>query len=185
MSDEDDELYLVQMYQFLSRITRKYAKDKEHHFFKWFFNLSPMYRRTTGRLLYVSPGFLRVDVRIKRSYKNKNYVGTIFGGSLFAATDPIYMVQLIQILGNEYVVWDKSSRVHFKRPAVNDAYTAFEFTEEEIVSLKDEVKQTKELDLVKKLELKGKDGTLYCEIEKTIYVADKAFYKRKKGKTRT
>lgn len=112
-------------------------------------------------------------------------MGTIFGGSLFAATDPVYMVQLIQILGNEYVIWDKSSRVNFKRPAVNDAYTTFEFTEEEIANLKEEVEEKKELDLVKRVELRGKDGTLYCEIEKTIYVADKDFYKRKKGKAKT
>jgi|TARA_B110000967_G_C18846531_1_gene542280 acyl-CoA hydrolase len=58
-----------------------------------------------------------VKVRIKLSYKNSNYVGSIFGGSLLSATDPILMVQLINILGNKHVVWDKAAAIKFKRPA--------------------------------------------------------------------
>ncbi|WP_221406657.1 DUF4442 domain-containing protein [Ekhidna lutea] len=105
------------MYQFLSRISNKYFSRYAHILFKWFFNKSPMYRRTTGRITSVTKDLSRIEVKIPLSYKNKNYVGTIFGGSLFSATDPIYMVQLIQLLGREYVVWDKSSMVKFKRPA--------------------------------------------------------------------
>tara|TARA_B110000240_G_C13483785_1_gene446463 strand:+ start:476 stop:664 length:189 start_codon:yes stop_codon:yes gene_type:complete len=58
-----------------------------------------------------------VKVRIKLSYKNSNYVGSIFGGSLLSATDPILMVQLINILGNKHVVWDKAAAIKFKRLA--------------------------------------------------------------------
>ncbi|WP_420317268.1 DUF4442 domain-containing protein [Ekhidna sp.] len=172
------------MYQFLSRISNKYFSKYGHKLFKWFFNLSPMYRRTTGKITRVTPDFLRIDVKIPISYKNKNYVGTIFGGSLFAATDPLYMVQLIQILGRDYVVWDKSSTIKFKRPANADAYTVFEFSEEEIEDLKSEVSQKHEIELFKSVHLKSKEGTLFCEIEKVIYIADKEFYKQKK-KTRS
>ena len=141
-----------------------------------------MYRRTTGKVISVEPNYMRVEIRIPLSYKNKNYVGTIFGGSLFAATDPIYMVQLIQIMGRDYVVWDKSSSVKFKRPASTDAYAVFEFTPDEIEQMKSEVAEKKEIDLIKPVYLKSKDGKVFCEIEKTMYVADKKFYKEKKLK---
>lgn len=139
-----------------------------------------MYRRSTGRVIAVTPNFFRVEVKIPISYKNKNYVGTIFGGSLFSATDPIYMVQLIQILGRDYVVWDKSSMVKFKRPASSDAYAVFAFTEDEINQLKADISEKKEVDLVKPVLLTNKEGKLFCEIEKVIYVADKEYYKEKK-----
>lgn len=170
------------MYQFLSHLSKKYFPNHSHTLFKYFFNLSPMYRRSTGKVTSVTKGFRRVDVKIPISYKNKNYVGTIFGGSLFSATDPIYMVQLIQILGRDYVVWDKSSVVKFKRPANADAYTVFEFTDEEIEKLKSEIAHRKEVDLIKLVHLKSKDGTLFCEIEKTLYVAEKDFYREKKAR---
>ena len=168
------------MYQFLSKVSNKYFSTHSHLLFKWFFNISPMYRRSTGRITSVTRNLSRIEIRIPLSYKNKNYVGTIFGGSLFSATDPIYMVQLIQLLGRDYVVWDKSSTIKFKRPANSAAYAVFEFTEKEVESIKDDIAKKKEIDLLKIVHLTSKEGKLFCEIEKTIYVADKLYYKEKR-----
>lgn len=173
------------MYQFLSRISNRYFSKYSHRLFKWFFNISPMYRRSTGRITSVAKDLSRIEIKIPLSYKNKNYVGTIFGGSLFSATDPIYMVQLIQLMGRDYVIWDKSSMVRFKRPANEDAYASFVFTEEEIEKLKKQIADKMEVDLVKLVEIKSKEGKLFCEIEKTIYVADKKYYKEKRASKTT
>jgi len=170
------------MYQFLSRVAKKHFKNSAHKLFKTFFNLSPMYRRSTGRVVNVEKGFWQVDVKIPISYKNRNYAGTIFGGSLFSATDPIYMVQLIQIIGTDYIVWDKSSMVKFKRPANSDAFASFRFSPQEIQELKEEVIEYGEVELLKPVEITNKEGKVFCEIDKTIYVADKAFYKEKRAK---
>ena len=170
------------MYQFLTRVSNRYFKNQKHNLFKVFFNLSPMYRRSTGKIIFVAKDLSRIEIKIPISYKNKNYAGTIFGGSLFSATDPIYMVQLIQLLGSDYVVWDKSSVVKFKRPASSDAYATFEFTRAEVEDLLKQVEEKKEVDLVKMVYLKSKEGQVFCEIEKTMYVADKPFYKEKKKK---
>ncbi len=99
----------------MSKILSKFFK--QHTIFKYGFNISPMYRRSTGRIIEVSEDLLKARVKIPISYKNKNYVGSIFGGSLFSATDPVFMIQLMNILGNDYVVWDKSAEIKFKRPA--------------------------------------------------------------------
>ncbi len=168
------------MYQFLSRVGKKYFANSQHTLFKLLFNASPMYRRSTGRVKSVAPGFWRVEIKIPLSYKNRNYAGTMFGGSMFSATDPIYMVQLIQIIGTDYIVWDKSSVVKFKRPANADAFAVFEFSEDEIQELRDRVASEKELDFKKLVEIKNAEGKVFCEIEKTIYVAEKTYYKEKK-----
>ncbi|WP_299120205.1 DUF4442 domain-containing protein [uncultured Tenacibaculum sp.] len=151
--------------------------------FKYGFNISPMYRRSTGKVLSVSDDLLSVQVKIPISYKNRNYVGSIFGGSLFSATDPVFMVQLINILEDSYVVWDKKAEIKFKRPAKENSYVDFTFTEEEIAEIKERVKEEKEIDLIKEIKITNKDAsTVYAEVSKTIYIADKDYYKNKRKK---
>ncbi len=146
------------------------------------FNLSPMYRRSTGRVYSVSENLLEAKVKIPLNYKNRNYVGSIFGGSLSSATDPIYMIQLVQVLGNEFVVWDKAATIKFKRPARETAYACFAFSQEEIDQIKKEVAEKKEIDLLKEVEITNKEGSVvFAELSKTIYVADKKYYKNKRA----
>lgn len=145
--------------------------------------MSPMYRRSTGRITEVSEDIMSVKVRIPLSYKNSNYVGSIFGGSLFSATDPVYMVQLINILGNDYVIWDKESTIKFKRPAKEEVYAHFNFTLEEIEKIKEEVAREQEMDIVKQLNITDKLGSsVIAEVSKTIYIADKSYFKNKRKK---
>jgi acyl-coenzyme A thioesterase PaaI-like protein len=169
------------MYAAISKILNKFLKQRV--IFKYGFNISPMYRRSTGKIIEVSDDLLEVKVKIPISYKNKNYVGSIFGGSLFSATDPIFMIQLMNILGNDYVVWDKSASIKFKRPAKENSYVDFIFTEDEIEQIKERVVSEKEIDLIRNIKITNKDAsTVYAEVSKTIYIADKRHYKKKRKK---
>lgn len=164
-------------YDSASQILNKFFKPST--ILKYGFNYSPMYRRSTAKLILVSDDIHHVKIIIPLSYKNKNYAGTIFGGSLLSATDPIYMIQLIQILGHEYVVWDRSSNIKFKRPANEDAFVDFIFLPEEINKILNEVSANGEIDIVKKLNIVSKNNTVFAEVEKTIYISTKKFYKEK------
>ena len=46
------------------------------------------------------------------------------------------MVQLLNIIGDDYVVWDKSAAIFFKRPARENLYAEFVYTTEEIADIK-------------------------------------------------
>lgn len=167
------------MYATLTKYLTKIFKKKT--IFRYGFNISPMYRRSTGRITEVSDDILSVKIKIPLSYKNSNYVGSIFGGSLFSATDPVYMVQLINILGDGYVVWDKESTIKFKRPAKETVYAQFQFSPEEIQQIKDDVAYQKEINLIKDLTITNKEGTtVIAEVSKVIYVADKTYFKNKR-----
>ena len=155
---------------------------KKATLFKTMFNISPMYRRSCGRITYVSDDLHVVKVKIPLSYKNKNYVGSMFGGSLFSATDPIYMIQLMQILGKEYVVWDKSTEIRFKRPAYSHAHVTFKFDSNEIAEIIEKVTQEKEVDWVKNLKITNGKETVFTELNKTIYISTKSYYKEKRAK---
>jgi hypothetical protein len=140
-----------------------------------------MYRRSTARIISISKDLFRVTIKLPISYKNKNYVSSIFGGSMFSAVDPIPMVQLINILGDDFVVWDKSAQIFFKRPARESLYADFEYTQKEIDAIKSDVIQNKEIEVVKRTKLTNKNrDKIFCEVHKTIYIADKSFYKKKR-----
>jgi acyl-coenzyme A thioesterase PaaI-like protein len=165
------------MYRTITKIAKRFFTDAQ--IYKYGFNWSPMYRRSTGRLLKVSEDLMYVKIKIPLSIKNRNFVGTIFGGSLFSATDPIYMIQLMNILGDDYVVWDKSATIKFKRPAKEIVFAEFIFSEEDLNLIKTEVSKNGEFNLVKTPNIVDKNGTIIAELSKTIYVADKVFYKNK------
>ncbi len=155
---------------------------KKSTLFKMMFNISPMYRRSCGKIFFVSDDLHVVKIKIPLTYKNKNYVGSMFGGSLFSATDPIYMIQLMQILGKEYVVWDKSTEIRFKRPVYANAFVTFEFTKEEIAEIKELVNEKQEIDVVKQLNISNGKDIVFTTLDKTIYISTKAFYKQKRAK---
>jgi acyl-coenzyme A thioesterase PaaI-like protein len=138
-----------------------------------------MYRRTTARVVEISDDLKRVKIKVPISYKNKNYVGAIFGGSMFAATDPIYMIQLVQILGEDYVVWDKAATINYKRPAKEHLYCEFLFSDDEIDAIKKQVAKTQEMTVEKTTYLTNANAQVFAEVIKTLYIAEKSFYKEK------
>ena len=170
----------MSLYQQIAKIGPKFFKRST--LFKWGFNLSPMYRRSTARIQSVSEDLLNIRIRLPISYKNRNYVNTIFGGSMFSAVDPIPMVQLINLIGPAYVVWDKAAQVQFKRPAKADLFCTFSYTEAELADIKARVANEKEIEIVKPSLLTDREGsTTFCEVHKTIYIADKAYFKEKQA----
>ncbi|PHS10771.1 MAG: DUF4442 domain-containing protein [Kordia sp.] len=147
--------------------------------FKHGFNISPMYRRSVGRIVFVSNDLHEVLVKIPLNYKNRNYVGAIFGGSMFSATDPIYMIQLMNILGDDYVVWDKAAEIKYKRPARENTFAKFTFSEGEINQIKEDVFTQKEIDFEKQVNITSESGVVFAEVVKTIYISQKSYYKEK------
>ena len=165
------------MYKVATEFLTRFIKPA--NIYKYGFNWSPMYRRTTAKLVEVSDDLHYVKIRLKLNWKNRNYAGSIFGGSMLSATDPIYMIQLIQILGNDYVVWDKAVTAKYKRPGKGTIYGEFVFTPEEITDIKQQVKTKQQFDLEKTMQLVNAKAEVVAEFSKTIYVAEKAYYKQK------
>ncbi len=106
---------------------------------RWKFNWFPAYRATGARITYIASDWCEVRIRLPLSRRTRNYVGTIFGGSMYAALDPIYMIMLIHTLGPAYEVWDKSASIRFIRPGRETLYATFRLTPGEIVALRGEV----------------------------------------------
>ena len=66
----------------------------------------------------------RVELRLRPW--NRNYVGTHFGGSLFAMTDPYWMLLMLHALPRDYIVWDKAGEIEFVKPGRGTVHAVFE-----------------------------------------------------------
>jgi len=165
------------MYKVAANFLKRFFTNAQ--IYKYGFNFSPMYRRSTAKLIKVSEDLHYVKIKIPINYKNRNYAGSIFGGSMLSATDPIYMIQLLQILGDDYIVWDKAASIKYKRPAKETIYGEFTFSKKEIETLKQNVNIKNEVDVIKTMELVNLSDKIFAEITKTMYVAKKKYYKEK------
>jgi len=140
---------------------------------RWKFNLFPAYRGSGARVLYIAENYRKIRVKIPLSWRTRNYVGTIYGGSMYAGIDPIYMLMLIKTLGTDYIVWDKAANIRFKRPGKETLFADFLITPEELDEIKLLLETEKSVDRIYTVELKDKNGKIHCLIEKTLYIANK------------
>ncbi|AZQ43028.1 PaaI family thioesterase [Nonlabens ponticola] len=169
----------MSFYQNLAKTGSKYMAKST--LLKYGFNLSPMYRRSTARITSVTDDLLEIKIKLPISWKNRNYMNSIFGGSMFAAVDPIPMVQLVNLLGDDYIVWDKAAAIQFKRPAREDLYASFTYTMDEVDDIIARVKSQDETEITKIVHLTdGSGNKIYCTVQKTIYIADKIYFKNKR-----
>jgi len=140
-----------------------------------------MYKNTGGKLIKVSDDLHYIKIQLLFNYKTKNYVGTIYGGHMYSSVDGIYVIQLIHILGDNYIVWDKSAIIKFKRPANKTLFADFKISDELIEQIKNDIVKDKKKDYNLFVNLTDENGNIYAQVEKVIYIASKEYYKSKKG----
>lgn len=121
----------------------------------------------------IDPDFTKIEAKLKLRFYNRNYVGTAFGGSLYAFVDPFLMLMLIEKLGRGYIVWDKAASIKFIKPGKSDVFATFEISNEEIERIKNELMHSPKLEPVYKIEIKDKNNELIALVEKTLYIRKK------------
>ena len=114
-----------------------------------------------------------VDVEMALTPENRNYFGTHFGGSLFAMTDPFYMVMLHHALGEGFVVWDKAGSIRFRRPGLTTVRAHFELTDERLAEIRAALERDGTYDAVFPVEVVDPLGELVCTVERVVYCATK------------
>ena len=73
-------------------------------------NLWPPFLFTGIHVSHIGEDYRSARVELRMRPWNRNYVGTHFGGSLFAMTDPFWMLLVMHAIGEGYLVWDKTGR---------------------------------------------------------------------------
>lgn len=144
--------------------------------FRWILNVWPPFLFTGIRVTELSTDFRRACVELRMRPWNRNYVGTHFGGSLFAMTDPFWMLLALQSLGRDYIVWDKAGEIEFVKPGRGTVRARFHLDETTLAELRtaaaggDKVLRWFETDVI------DRDGDVVARVRKQLYV------RRKRGR---
>ena len=141
--------------------------------FRWMMNLWPCYRGTGGRVTYVAPDWKEVRVKLPLNLRTRNYVGTIFGGSLYGAVDPLYMLMLIRLLGPNYIVWDKAASIRFLKPGRTTLFATFRIEDHELDELRRLLETVPKIDRSYTVNLVDHEGTVHAEVEKVVQIRKK------------
>ena len=153
------------------------TREKEtlkSRFLRAIFNFVPPFRASGARLTYVSPDLKHIQLKLPYKRRTRNYVGTIYGGSMYSAVDGIYMVMLIQALGKDYIVWDKSASIRYKKPAREALTAQFIVTEQQLDEIRNELQAAEKIERDYMVELCSADGTVHAEVSKKLQIRKRA-----------
>jgi acyl-coenzyme A thioesterase PaaI-like protein len=124
---------------------------------------------------YIAADWSEVRIRLPLSWRTRNVVGTIFGGSLYAAIDPIYMLMFIRILGPDFVVWDKAATIRFLKPGRTTLRATLRLDPETVEAVRAEVMRSGRLDRDFEVTLVDDAGVPHVTVSKTLYFRWKQF----------
>lgn len=144
----------------------------------WGMTLWPPFFGMGIRVRHIAPDWSEARVEMGLHWWNRNYVGTHFGASLFAMTDPFFMLLLMHRLGDRYFVWDRAGRIDYVAQGRGRVRADFHMPDERVEAIRAEAWHGKpchaefEVDVVH-----ADDGSLVARVHKTIYVRLKPRYR--------
>jgi acyl-coenzyme A thioesterase PaaI-like protein len=140
---------------------------------RWLFNFFPAFRSTGAWVTYISSDFREIHVRMSLNWRTRNYVGTLFGGALYSAIDGIPMVMLINLLGKEYIVWDKSAQIRFLKPGRDTVTAVICISEEETTEIQQAVDTEGKIERSHTIEWKNRHGDVIAVVDQLIHIRAK------------
>lgn len=133
----------------------------------------PPYLGAGIKLKSINEDFTRFEVELRMTWYNRNLFGTHFGGSLYAMCDPFYVFIVLNYLGNDYVVWDKSAKIKFIKPGKGTVKAIFEISQDELIRVKNETDIEEKKTFFFTAIIKNNKDEKVATVEKEIYVRKK------------
>jgi hypothetical protein len=138
--------------------------------FRWLFNVFPAYRGTGARVVHIAHDWSEVRVRLTLHWRTRNYVGTIFGGSMYGAIDPVYMMMLMRQLGPDYIVWDKAATIRFRKPGREPLFATFLITPSDLSEIRDAVSANGKTEKEFAIDLVSASGEVHASFTKLLSI---------------
>jgi hypothetical protein len=118
-------------------------------------------------------GFRGVTVKISHSILNTNYNRSIFGGTIFSASDPFYAVlfdQVMQQRGFKTRVWLKSATIRYLKPGRSSLYFSIHLTEQDVAEAEEALKTVGKFVKSYPVEIKNKEGEICALVDNEVYI---------------
>ncbi|WP_376697340.1 DUF4442 domain-containing protein [Wenzhouxiangella sp. EGI_FJ10305] len=137
------------------------------------FNLYPPYWGTGIRVREIAEDYRRVVVEMPLRFYNRNYVGTHFGGSLSAMTDPFYMLMVTNILGADYIVWDKAGTIEYRKPGMGRVRAEFRIDQALIDEIRGITRENRKFEPRLAVDVVDQSGEVVAHVTRTLYIRRK------------
>lgn len=132
------------------------------------------YRGAGVKIQHLASDFSSATVCMPLRWYNKNYVGTHFGGSLYSMVDPFHMLLIMNQLGRDYIVWDKSAEIEFISPGTGTVTAHFEVTQAQIQDIREKTASGNKYLPKFEVDVVNEKGELVAKALKTLYIRKKA-----------
>lgn len=150
-------------------------------------NLEQLQKKFIFKMINFWPPFLGAGVKVRTmngkrtsfevsmslSLRNKNYVGTHFGGNLYSMCDPWYMIILLEELGRDYLVWDKAATINFKKPGKGRVRALFEIDSSRVEEIRKAVDGGEKHEPVFEVQILDEGDQVVAIVEKKLWVKKK------------
>ena len=136
-------------------------------------NLYPPYLGTGINIKCISKDWREIHTSMSLRWFNRNAVGTHFGGSLYSMIDPHLMLLLMQLLGKEYLVWDKSADIEFVKASKKKVTSVLKVSNEDLKVIRRSTSNGEKYFSNFVVEIRDEDDDLVARVKKTIYVRRK------------
>ena len=137
------------------------------------------------RVVKIDPDFKRVVVELPLSKKNRNVMGTSFGGSLYAMADPFFMLMLMRLLGKTHHVWDQQATIDFVSPGKGRVTGTYVISDAQLNSIKEQAKSGDKVLYTFEADIVHDDGSTVAKVSKVLYVRLKKEFRPDNAKART
>ncbi|GAB2492091.1 DUF4442 domain-containing protein [Arenimonas alkanexedens] len=121
----------------------------------------------------ISDDFRHARVELRQRWYNRNYVGTHFGGSLFAMTDPFWMLLVMRRLGRDYVVWDQAAEIRFLKPGRGTVSVDFDLDETALDEIRAAAADGGKVLRWFDMDVRDAAGDVVASVRKQVYVRRK------------
>jgi acyl-coenzyme A thioesterase PaaI-like protein len=136
-------------------------------------NIYPPYLGAGVKVTYIREDWQELHVSMAMRWYNRNAVGTHFGGSLYAMVDPHLMLLLMQLLGKQYRVWDKSAEIEFVKATKRKVKAVILISADDLETIKRRTENGDKYFADFMVEIRDEDRDLVARVRKTIYIRKK------------
>ena len=141
---------------------------------KFVLNLYPPYFGAGIRVTHIGDDWREIHVAMKLRWFNRNMVRTHFGGSLFAMAEPHPMLMLLQLLGKDYVVWDKGGAIEFVKPGRGTVRSVVKISEQDLLTIKANTMDGSRYLPEFNFQVVDEENEVVANIKKTVYIRKKS-----------
>jgi len=123
--------------------------------------------------------FRGVEVKINKSIWNRNYNNSIFGGTIFSASDAFYPVLFFKIFtqkGYNIRAWSKSSEIKYLKPSYFNLYFKIHIDEDEIIGAEEILNTVGKYTKMHPIEIYDKNGLNVASVMIEVYMRNLNFF---------